>query len=72
MASYSLYVSDNIDATLVDISRRYSISKEEAIRRAFSLLAVADDAVRDGCSMGIVQTDEHAQLRAICEVSVLG
>jgi hypothetical protein len=71
MARFDLYVSDNIDATLVDISRRYRISKEEAIRRAFALLSVADDALRDGRSMGIVRTDAQAGLQAVCEVRVL-
>lgn len=71
MARFDLYVSDNIDAALVDIALRYRISKEEAIRRAFALLSVADDALRDGRSMGIVNADAHTGLRAVCEVRVL-
>ncbi|WP_311971456.1 hypothetical protein [Pseudomonas baltica] len=71
MARFDLYVSDNIDAALVDIALRYRISKEEAIRRAFALLSVADDALRDGRSMGIVKADAHTGLQAVCEVRVL-
>jgi hypothetical protein len=71
MARLDLYVSDNIDTTLVDISRRYHISKEGAIRRTFALLAVADDALRDGRSMGIVYTDAREGLQEFYEVRVL-
>ncbi|MGI4841120.1 MAG: hypothetical protein ACRYF9_26320 [Janthinobacterium lividum] len=71
MARFDLYVSDNIDAALVDIALRYRISKEEAIRRAFALLSVADDALRDGRSMGIVKADAQTGLQAVCEVRVL-
>lgn len=71
MASFNLYLSDDIDTTLIDISHRYQISKEEAMRRAFALLAVADGALREGRSLGIVRTDEHQQLQAVSEVIVL-
>lgn len=37
MARLDLCVSDNVNATLVDISRRYRINKEEATRRALAL-----------------------------------
>ena len=58
MSRMTLDLSDEIDNKLTDIARRGNISKAEVMRRAFALLAIADEEKqKPGFSLGIVKED---------------
>ncbi|MDT4330677.1 ribbon-helix-helix protein, CopG family [Methylomonas sp. MED-D] len=66
MPRFTIDLSAEIDQKLTEISRKEGISKAEAMRRAFALLAVAEQEKSKGNSLGIVRenADSH-ELQAI-------
>jgi predicted transcriptional regulator len=65
----TLDLSDEIDTALTDIARQSGITKAEAMRRAFALLAVAyDEKKKPGFSLGVVREREDHTLEAVCRV----
>lgn len=70
MTRLTLDLSAEIDAKLNDIAKRNGISKAEAMRRAFALLAVADHEKQKGkgFSLGIVRENEDHELEAVGRV----
>lgn len=63
-------LSQEIDSKLTDIAKRNGITKAEAMRRAFALLAVADaeKSKGKGFSLGIVKEDKNHDLIAVGRV----
>lgn len=70
MSRLTLDLSQEIDEKLTEIAKRNGITKAEAMRRAFALLAVADQEKRKGkgFSLGIVRENEDHQLEAVGRV----
>lgn len=69
MPRMTLDLSDEIDNLLNDIAKQSGITKAEAMRRAFALLAVAyDEKKKPGYSLGIVREREDHTLEAVCRV----
>ena len=66
MPRLTVDLSPEIDNRLTQIAQQQHISKAEAMRRAFALLAVADDEKRKGNSLGIVrESEEDHELEAL-------
>ena len=63
-------LSAEIDARLSEIAARNGITKAEAMRKAFALLAVADDEKRKnkGFSLGIVRESSSGALTAVGKI----
>lgn len=63
-------LSSEIDSKLTEIAKRNGITKAEAMRRAFALLAVADEEKRKGggFSLGIVRENAQHELVAVGRV----
>ncbi len=63
----TLDLSNEIDEKLTEISKRKGITKAEAMRRAFALLAVADkeEQKTGGFSLGIVRETADHGLEAV-------
>lgn len=55
MPRFTIDLSTEIDQKLTEISRKEGITKAEAMRRAFALLAVAEQEKSKGNSLGIVR-----------------
>ncbi|WP_417459477.1 ribbon-helix-helix protein, CopG family [Kordiimonas sp.] len=55
MSRLTLDLSKDVDNRLTEIAKREGISKAEAMRRAFALLAMADTEKSKGNSLGIVR-----------------
>jgi predicted transcriptional regulator len=70
MTRLTLDLSSEIDEKLTDIAKRNGITKAEAMRRAFALLAIADQEKRKnkGFSLGIVRETEDHTLEAVGRV----
>lgn len=66
----TLDLSNEIDEKLTEISKRKGITKAEAMRRAFALLAVADKEEQKpgGFSLGIVRETSDHGLEAVGRV----
>lgn len=66
----TLDLSNEIDEKLTEISKRKGITKAEAMRRAFALLAVADKEEQkpSGFSLGIVRETADHGLEAVGRV----
>lgn len=66
MPRLTLDLSSEIDTRLTEISRKEGISKAEAMRKAFALLALAQEEKAKGNSMGIVkQIPDSDELKAL-------
>lgn len=66
MTRLTVDLSDEIDNKLTEIAKRNGITKAEAMRRAFALLAIADQEKRKkGFSLGIVREREDHTLEAV-------
>ena len=66
MPRLTVDLSEEIDARLTAIAKKAGISKAEAMRKAFALLAVAEGEKVKGNSLGIVREDEEShELKAI-------
>lgn len=63
----TLDLSDDVNERLTDIAKRSNISKAEAIRRALSLLSVAEKEVRQGRSLAVVK-EENGKLEPIARL----
>ncbi|TRX76059.1 ribbon-helix-helix protein, CopG family [Pseudomonas mangiferae] len=70
MTRLTVDLSAEIDAKLTDIAKRNGITKAEAMRRAFALLAVADQEKQKGkgFSLGIVRENDDNELVAVGRV----
>ena len=70
MTRLTLDLSSEIDDKLSDIAKRNGITKAEAMRRAFALLAVADTEKQkgNGFSLGIVRENAQNELVAVGRV----
>lgn len=69
MPRMTLDLSDEIDGALTDIAKQSGITKAEAMRRAFALLAVAyAEKKKPGFSLGIVREREDHTLEAVGRV----
>ena len=69
MPRMTLDLSDEIDQALTDIAKQSGITKAEAMRRAFALLAVAyAEKKKPGFSLGIVREMPDHTLEAVCRV----
>jgi hypothetical protein len=66
----TLDLSNEIDEKLTEISKRKGITKAEAMRRAFALLAVADKEEQKpgGFSLGLVRETADHGLEAVGRV----
>lgn len=64
MPQMTLTLSDEINDFLSSFARRNGITKAEAMRRAFSLLAIADREKQKGLSLGLVRENEDHKLVA--------
>jgi Ribbon-helix-helix protein, copG family. len=65
----TLDLSDEIDNLLTDIAKQSGITKAEAMRRAFALLAVAyAEKKKPGFSLGIVRERDDHTLEAVGRV----
>lgn len=64
---FTIDLSTEIDERLTSIARESGISKAEVMRRAFALMAVAQDEKAKGNSLGIVK-DSRDGLQAIARV----
>lgn len=62
MSRLTLELSDEIDRCLTDIARRSDLSKGEAIRRAFALLAIADVEENKGNFLAVVRKNKENNL----------
>ncbi|EPX9364086.1 hypothetical protein ACW6B7_001843 [Aeromonas veronii] len=67
MPRYTVEISDKVVGELDDFASRHHISRAEAARRAFALLALAEKEAAKGNSLGIVK-EEDDHLRAIGRV----
>lgn len=67
MPQMTLTLSDEVNDFLSAFARRNGITKAEAMRRAFSLLKIADQENQKdkGLSLGIVRESEDHQLVAV-------
>lgn len=66
MPRLTVDLSEEINARLTAIAKKEGISKAEAMRKAFALLAVAEGEKVKGNSLGIVREDEEShELKAI-------
>lgn len=63
----TLDLSDDANERLTQIAKQSNISKAEAIRRALSLLSVAEREVRNGNSLAIVK-EEGDQLKPVARL----
>jgi len=69
MPRMTLDLSDEIDNLLTDIAKQSGITKAEAMRRAFALLAVAyAEKKKPGFSLGIVRERDDHTLEAVGRV----
>lgn len=68
MARLSLDLSPDVSARLEQIARENGITKAEAMRRAFALLAVAESEKKKNNYLGIVREGEDHKLYAIGRV----
>jgi Ribbon-helix-helix protein, copG family len=70
MTRFTIDLSSDIDERLTDIAVRSGITKAEAIRRAFALLALADEEKQKGkgFSLGIVRENSDHELEAVGRV----
>lgn len=70
MSRFTVDLSNEIDERLTDIAKRNGITKAEAMRRAFALLAVADHEKQKGkgFSLGIVRENMNHELEAVGRV----
>ena len=69
MARLTVDLSDEIDSKLTDIAKRNGLTKADAIRRAFALLAVADqEKQKKGFSLGSVREKADQSLEAVGRV----
>lgn len=69
MPRMTLDLSDEIDTLLSDIAKQSGITKAEAMRRAFALLAVAyNEKKKPGFSLGIVRERPDHSLEAVGRV----
>lgn len=68
MPRFTLDLSDEIDGALTDIAKLSGITKAEAMRRAFALLAVAYAEKKPGFSLGIVRERDDHTLEAVGSV----
>ncbi|MBV4465796.1 MULTISPECIES: ribbon-helix-helix protein, CopG family [Pseudomonas] len=69
MPRFTLDLSDEIDGALTDIAKQSGITKAEAMRRAFALLAVAyAEKKKPGFSLGIVRERDDHTLEAVGRV----
>ena len=70
MARFTLKLSKEIDDRLNEIAALNGITKADAMRRAFALLAIADSEKRkgDGRSLGIVRELSDRSLVAVGRV----
>jgi len=61
MPTFTLELSDEIDNCLTQIAQRNCITKAEAMKRAFALLAIADDQKQlCGGALGLIrERDDH-------------
>ncbi|MCY1445980.1 hypothetical protein D9M71_625190 [compost metagenome] len=68
MHRMTLDLSDEIDQALTDIATQSGITKAEAMRRAFALLAVAYAEKKPGFSLGVVRERDDHTLEAVCRM----
>jgi Ribbon-helix-helix protein, copG family len=70
MTRFTIDLSSDIDERLTDIAERNGITKAEAMRRAFALLALADEEKQKGkgFSLGIVRETVNHELEAVGRV----
>jgi predicted transcriptional regulator len=64
----TLDLSNEIDERLTSIASSNHISKAEVMRKAFALLAIADDEKKKGRSLGIISEDQNHQMQVIAKV----
>jgi Ribbon-helix-helix protein, copG family len=70
MTRFTIDLSSDIDDRLTDIAARAGITKAEAMRRGFALLALADEEKQKGkgFSLGIVRENVNHELEAVGRV----
>ena len=64
----TLDLSNEIDERLTAIADTNHISKAEVMRKAFALLAVADEEKKKGRSLGIISEDKNHQMQVVAKV----
>ena len=70
MTRFTIYLSSDTDERLTDIAVWNGITKAEAMRRAFAMLALADEEKQKGkgFSLGIVRENVNHELEAVGRV----
>ena len=71
MPRLTLDISKDIYNSVSDFARNRDISEDEAMKRAFVLLHIADKEIAEGESLGIVREDESNGLQAITRIEGL-
>lgn len=60
MPKYTVDISDKVVKDLDKFAKRYNISRAEAARRAFALLALAEAEADKGNSIGIIKKSNNS------------
>ncbi|MDG4721460.1 ribbon-helix-helix protein, CopG family [Thalassospira aquimaris] len=69
MSRFTIDLSEEIDKKLSEIASSSGITKAEAMRRAFALLALAfEEKKKEGMSLGIIRERKDHTLEAIGKV----
>lgn len=63
MPRLTVDLSKEVDAELKKIADENHISKADAMRKAFALLAIFNDEKKKGKSLGIISEDQNHNLR---------
>lgn len=68
MSRMTIDLSDEVDRRLTEIAKRSGITKAEAMRRAFALLAVADDEKSKGNTLAVVKELPNHTLQPVARL----
>lgn len=68
MSRLTLDLSDETEKRLNEISNKKGITKAEAMRRAFSLLSIADEQESEGNALGIIKKHDNTLVSRIVGV----
>ncbi|EOV0146987.1 hypothetical protein ACOIXN_004450 [Vibrio vulnificus] len=68
MPRYTVDISDKVVKDLDKFAKRNHISRAEAARRAFALLALAEAEADKGNELGIIHEGESKQLEVVARV----
>jgi predicted transcriptional regulator len=61
MAKYTLQMNDKLESLLDQLAENEGISKAQVVRRALTLLALAEEQEREGYSLALTKDGEVAR-----------